>query len=111
MLVQGEFDKISGIRGGLAGEFKNLGNTFLHIQGTFYVMDSEGMIKDRGKIRELYCLPQDKTKVTIDLSKDLSPGNYTAIITFDMEDYDVLVKEVDFSLKVSREVNVLEIRD
>ena len=93
------------------GDFTNSGNSFLHAKGVFYVMDNEGMIYDRGELRELYLLPGDSAGMVIDLSKSTSTGVYTMVVTFDMEEDDALIKEIDFSLDSSGNVTVLEERD
>ncbi len=108
---QASFTDIEGGLYNLGGNFKNSGNSFLHVQSVFYVMDKEGMIYDRGQLQELYLLPGDAANMTIDLAKNLSAGTYTTVVTFDMEDDDALIKEIDFSLDSSGTVRVLEVRD
>ncbi len=110
-LKQADFRSIKGGINSLKGDFTDSGNSFLHVKGVFYVMDREGMIYDRGELRELYLLPGDSTEMIIDLSKSTSAGAYTMVITFDMEEDDVLIKEIDFSLDSSGNVTVLEERD
>lgn len=110
-LKQGGLKGLEGGFYGLSGNFTNSGNSFLHVKGVFYVMDEEGMIYDRGPLQELYLLPGDATKMAIGLAKDLSVGAYTMVVTFDMEDDDALIKEIDFSLDSSGKVSVLETRD
>ncbi|UCD16048.1 MAG: hypothetical protein JSV34_03065 [Candidatus Omnitrophota bacterium] len=105
------FKNIKGGEYKLKGVLKNIGETFLHASGTFFVMDNEGMVEDRDEIRESYLLPQDEVQISIELSKTLSADNYIMIITYDLEDGDVSVKEIDFSLSSSGEVNILEVRD
>lgn len=107
-----DFEDIAGEYYKLKGTFTNLGNTFLHAKGTFYIIDSEGVAKDRGTLAELYTLPGNRTQVTIPISKKLSSlESYTLIITYDLEEGDVLVKEIDFSLSSSGKIRVLAIRD
>jgi hypothetical protein len=108
---QASLQDVEGSIRSLGGNFTNSGNSFLHVQGVFYVMNKEGMIYDRGQIQELYLLPGDTASVAINLAKDLSAGIYTMVVTFDMEDDDALIKEIDFSLDSSGKARVLEARD
>lgn len=106
------FEDIIGEYYKLKGTFTNYGNTFIYAQGTFYIIDSEGIVKDRGELLELYTLPGDKADVSIPISKRLSDvERYTLVLTYDLEEGDVLVKEIDFSLSSSGEIRILAIRD
>ncbi|HIE43728.1 MAG TPA: hypothetical protein EYP78_02895 [Candidatus Omnitrophica bacterium] len=96
----------------LKGTFANYGNTFIRAQGTFYMIDSKGIAKDRGELLDLYTLPGNKADVSIPISKKLSYGErYTLVLTYDLGEGDVLVKEIDFSLSSSGEIRILAIRD
>lgn len=108
---QATFTDIQGSYYSLIGDFINSGNTFLHARGTSYVLDDEGIVKDRSALKELYFLPRDSTKLQIALSNDLAPGTYTMVITFDLADDDSLIKEVDFSFSRSGKVSVLDVRN
>lgn len=108
---QATFTNIKGSSYSLRGDFINSGNTFLHAQGTPYVLNDQGMVKDRSVLEELYLLPNDSTRLQIALSSDLAPGTYTMVITFDLEEDDSLIKEIDFSLSRSGEVTVLDERN
>ena len=108
---QATFTGIKGSSYSLIGDFINSGNSFLHAQGTSYTLDSQGMVKDRSALEELYLLPNDSTRLQIALSNDLGPGTYTMVITFDLEEDNSLIKEIDFSLSGSGEVTVLDERN
>ncbi len=105
------FTSIKGLSHSLTGDFTNSGNSFIHAQGTSYTIDNEGMVKDRSVLEESYLLPNDSTKLQMALSSDLAPGTYTMVITFDLEEDDSLVKEIDFSLSGSGKVTVLDERN
>lgn len=105
------FTGIEGAVKGFTGKIKNTGNTFLHVSGTFFIMDKEGIAEDRGEIREFYLMPEDETNLEIELAKSLISNNYTMVVTFDLEEGDVVVKEVDFSLSPLGEVKILDVRD
>lgn len=109
---QGVFKDIKGLPYKLKGTFVNSGETFLNVKGTFYVMDREGMVEDRGEVNELYLLPVDEAETVIELSKQLAPSKeYTAIVTFDLGEEEPLVKEVDFYFSTAGEVKILAVRD
>ena len=108
---QATFNDIKGSSYSLIGDFINSGNSFIHAQGTSFTLDSEDMVKDRGVLEELYLLPNDSTKLQIALASDLTPGTYTMVITFDLEEDDSTIKEIDFSLSRSGEVTVLDERN
>ena len=95
----------------ISGVIANTGNIFLSAMGTFYVMDSSGKVLDRGQTAEVYLMPGDKRPLEIKFSSSLPEGNYTAVVTFDMQDNEMFTKEVDFSLSSAGEVTVTGSRD
>jgi hypothetical protein len=95
----------------ITGILSNEGKVFVEAAGSFYVMDSQGMVLDRSKLPTYYLLPENKAKVALNFSDSLPAGSYTAIVTFDLQNEATVVKEIDFSLSESGEVKVLETRD
>ena len=95
----------------LTASFTNLGNVILIPDGTFYVIDQDGMVFDRGEISKIY-LPPDKTAdYGLTLNRDLDPGIYTLVMTVTLEDDDIFVKEIDFEKSYSSGFNIIAIRD
>ncbi|MCK5287576.1 MAG: hypothetical protein KAJ79_00815 [Candidatus Omnitrophica bacterium] len=88
----------------------NTGNIILMPEATFYIMSEEGMVVDRGKIKKCYLPPEGKFPFVIQLKDDLS-GKYSMILTYDLMDNDLLVKEIDFSKQSSGQINILDVRD
>ena len=74
-------------------------------------MDEEGLVVDRGKIDKFYLPPQEKFIFTIKLPVNLESVNYTAILTFNLEEGDALVREIDFSKDSSGVISVHDIRE
>lgn len=105
------FSKIAGSYNKITGQVTNFGNTFLDPKTTYYIMDPGGMVKDRGELNQLYLLPEDKTSLEVIIPQELSSGRYTTVLTFDLGKGDVLVKEIDFLVNNSGEIEILEIRD
>jgi hypothetical protein len=95
----------------ISGIISNSGNLFLSALGTFYVMDANGKVLDRGQTTEAYLMPGDKRPLEIKFVPSLPEGNYTVVVTFDMQDNDIFTKEIDFSISSSGEVKVTGSRD
>lgn len=105
------FTDITGGLRKIKGNFANTGNTLITAKGTYYIMDTGGMVKTRGKIKELYMLPTNNTFIKMKIPKDLPSQKYTMVMTFNLKEGDVLVKEVDFLFQSSGNIEILEIRD
>ncbi|RKY31502.1 MAG: hypothetical protein DRP68_04880 [Candidatus Omnitrophota bacterium] len=97
--------------GTIKGDFVNRSNVVIVSRGNFYIMDERGMVLDRGKIQDIYTFPNDKVPISIKPSKDLPSGRYTLISTFDLEEGDVLVKEIDFLKDSLGDIRILQVRD
>lgn len=95
----------------IKGEFANNGEVVLVSKGNFYVMDEKGIVVTRGKIDDLYLFPQDKAPFTINLSEDIPAGRYTVVVSFDLEQGDVLVNEIDLIKERFGNIRILEVRD
>jgi len=110
-LKRGKIKNISGLGRSIQGEFFNAGDVILIPDGSFYVMDREGMAVERGKIKRFYLPPGESKSFTIKLSKKLSYYQlYTMVLTFDLGEGDVLVKEIDFEVDKTG-FRVTQIRD
>lgn len=95
----------------LQGDFVNLGDTILTPKSVFYIMDDQGMIVDRGAIETFYLPPQEETTFRLNLGEELSQKEYTLVLTFDLEEGDSLVKEIDFVKEKTGIIKILQIRD
>ncbi len=95
----------------ISGYLVNTGNVILIANSVFYVMDEEGMVADRNKLKTLYLPPGKKAFMEIaDLDK-LSSGRYTMVLTFDLGEGDVFVKEIDFVKESFGGLKIIETRD
>ncbi len=108
---QADLSAVSGSQRKIKATLANVGNMFFASTGTFYVMNAAGMVSDRGTITEAYLPPAAKKEVLFALAPTVAPGDYTAVLNFDLEDSDVFVKEVDFSLSASGEIKISGTRD
>lgn len=83
-------------------DFVNSGNTDIYPQGTFYLMDSRGVVAARGKFERAYTLPGDEMTISSSISPQniskLLPGEYDLVITIDLGD---LPKVVEAKLKIA----------
>ena len=95
----------------LTADFTNQGNVILIPDGTFYIIDQEGMVFDRGQIKKIYLPPGETGQYTMVFHADLAPGPYTLVMTIGLEDDDVAVKEIDFRKSYPSDFNIVEIRD
>jgi len=95
----------------LTASFTNLGNVILIPDGTFYVIDQDGMVFDRGEISKIYLPPDKSADYGLTLNRDLDPGTYTLVMTVTLEDDDIFVKEIDFEKNYSSGFNIIAIRD
>ncbi|MCQ9208196.1 MAG: DUF916 domain-containing protein [Omnitrophica bacterium] len=110
-LKKAKIEKIATEGNTVKGDFLNRGNLIIISKGSFYVMDDQGMIFDRGKINDIYISPGDKAPFSLTLADDISPGSYTLITSFDLEEGDLLVREIDFSKDATGELKILQVRE
>lgn len=96
---------------GLEGSFTNQGNIFLMFKGSFYVLNSEGMVEDRGETNKLYLTPDAEGTFKFDFSDSLAVGKYTAVITFDLKEGTSVVREVDFEKSAGGQMEVIAVRE
>lgn len=96
---------------GLTASFTNLGNVIVIPDGTFYVIDQDGNVFDRGEIPKIYLPPDKTTDYSLVLNRDLDPGAYTLVMTVALEDDNVFVREIDFEKSYPSGFNIIEIRD
>ncbi len=104
-------DNIRTENSSIKGDFANTGNVFINAKGTYFVMDSKGMIYDRGKVNDMFLFPEDKAQFTLNISEEVPQGSYILVCNFDLEDGDVAVKEVEFMKKHDNSIEILAVRD
>jgi hypothetical protein len=95
----------------LKGKFSNQGNVILLPQATYYIMDPQSMVADRGDLKTHYVPPGAAFDIDVALSPKLAPGDYTIVLTFDLNDGDVVVKEVDFTKNSDSDYVLKTVRD
>ena len=73
-------------------------------------MDKEGLVVHRGETDKMYLPPGAKSGFSASVAVQIPSGTYTLVLTFDLEDGDTLVKEIDFA-KQNEAINMLQVRD
>lgn len=74
-------------------DFKNTGNTHLAVEPTFNLSNREGALVARGAFPKIYTLPNDSVTTTTAWPGNLSEGIYDVILTVDLGENQVWVKE------------------
>jgi len=93
------------------GDFHNQGNVIMIPNATYYVLDGEGLVADRGEIKKFYLPPGAKTNFEVTFSEKLAAGTYTIILTFDLGDGNSAVKEIEFTKSDSGELSIVKVQD
>jgi len=97
----------------IEAEFLNAGDVDLTAGGSFNIMDSKGMVYARGKFKDVYTLPGNKTKLTAEWKNGISQGTYSLIATIDigksqeesgLERGPVIVKEAKIQIGPAGEI-------
>ncbi|MFA6378989.1 MAG: hypothetical protein WCX16_04310 [Candidatus Omnitrophota bacterium] len=95
----------------ISGEIYNKSQIILIPQGIFYMMNSEGIVFDRGEVGALYLPPDQGAPFFIEVSDKVPQGAYTVVLTFDLGDGESLVEEIDFEKKANSSIQILQVRD
>ena len=95
----------------VSGKFVNQGDVVLIPQISYYIMDDQGVAADRGEISKLYIPPGATASWEIPVISGLAAGHYTMVINADLEDGDVVVKEVDFGKDAKGILTIGNVRD
>lgn len=93
------------------GEYANEGDVISIPDGIYYILDSGGLVADRGTVKKFYLPPAKKVSFDVPFSSELKPGQYTMVLTFDLGDGDSVVKEMDFSKSRDATIKILKTRD
>jgi hypothetical protein len=96
---------------GIEADFSNRGNVIIIPEATFYVMSDDGRAVDRGDVPKIYVPPGATAKYKINFNNDFPAGNYTIILTVDLQEEDVIVKEIDIEGSPNSGLKVLGSRD
>jgi hypothetical protein len=95
----------------LVGQFVNQGNVVLVPRMTYYVLDEGGMVANRGEAKKLYVPPGASAVWEIPLPENLGTGRHTFVVNCDLEEGDVVVKEIDLAGDSSGNLTIQGVRD
>jgi len=87
-------DKIEIKDGNVSGSFVNKSSITLIPRMVYYFMEDEGMVKDRGELKNLYVPSGETASWSFPMPTDLTGGHYTLVINADLGDENVLTKEI-----------------
>ncbi len=91
---------------GFTVNFVNQGNIVLIPKTTYYVMEDEGLVVSRGETEKLYVPPGVSASLEIPLKSPLKEGRYTLVINSDLEEGDVVIKEVELAVDAGGQVTI-----
>ena len=91
--------------GTFSGSMRNEGNVYLFPKGQYYVMNSEGLVLDRGKLDKIYLPPKAEASYSFK-PKKMDPGHYTLVLTFDLDEGDSLTREADFVTQTDGRIEI-----
>jgi hypothetical protein len=106
-----EVVNIKAVDGKITGDFVNQCQVILIPKMTYYVMDPDGLVADRGEVKKLYVPPGATGSWEIALPAGLSAGQFTLVLNTDLEGGTVVVKEIDFVKDAAGSLLLGTIRD
>jgi hypothetical protein len=95
----------------LTANFVNQGNVILIPRTTYYVMQGEGLVLLRGESKKVYVPPGASAPIEVTLKKQLNPGHYTLVVNADLDEGDVVVKEIGLDVDVSGQMMLGKIQE
>lgn len=99
------------IRNQFNSTYVNKGDVILIPSGVYYIMNEEGLVVDRGEIDKVYLPPGKSADYTFGFNQNIPAGSYTMVVTVELSQKDVLVKEVDFTKGADSSIIVQSIRN
>jgi P pilus assembly chaperone PapD len=89
---------------GVTVSFANQGNVVL-LPNTTYFLQGNGLVISRGETRKLYIPPSSSAQLEIPLKK-LEAGHYTLVINSDLQEGDVVVKEIGLAVDAAGQITI-----
>lgn len=79
-----------------SGNFTNLGDVILIPDATYYILNQEGLVAERGEIKKFYLPPQKTASFNVETGEKLPAGKFTAVLTFDFGGGENFTYEFEF---------------
>jgi len=95
----------------IKGNLLNSGDGMLISQGTFYIIDANNIISDRGTMQKFYLPAGEKASFGVKVSNNVLQGRNTLFINLDFGENKLLVKEIDFTKDSTGNVKIDKIKD
>lgn len=95
----------------LTGTFTNNGNVVLIPRTTYYMMDDSGMVVDRGELVKSYVPPGGSASWKLALPNGGGAGHYNLVLNADLDEGDLVVKEISLQKNSSGEFLVEKVQD
>lgn len=95
----------------LSASFVNQGNVIIIPHTTYYVMQDTGLVLLRGEINKLYVPPGIAAPFKIPFKEKLKQGNYTLVVNSDLDEGDVVVKEIGLTADASGQLTIVSSQD
>ena len=95
----------------ITASFVNQGNVTLIPRTTYYIMQEGGLVLLRGESKKLYVPPGATGTLEIPLKKKLDPGQYTLVVNSDLEEGDVVVKEIALAVDAAGQLTIRNSQD
>ena len=92
-------------------DFVNQGNIILIPHSTFYMMQDGGLVLLRGDAKKAYVPPGASATVEVPLKDKLKPGKYTLVVNSDLEEGDVVVKEIGLEVDASGQLTTVNTQE
>jgi len=96
---------------GITANFLNQANVILIPRTTYYIMQDDGLVTLRGEAKKLYVPIGATAPLEIPLKKELKPGHYTLVVNSDLEEGDVVVKEIDLAVDAAGQLTIQKVQD
>ena len=110
-IVKAKFENYSISENIFKSDLTNEGDVIIIPEGVFYILDSDSLVVDRGDIPKVYLPPNETANYSFGFADNLSFGKYTIVMTVELPEGDVLVREVDFEKSSDSTYSILNIRD
>ena len=95
----------------ITADFINQGNVILIPRTTYYMMQEGGLVLNRGEANKLYVPPGASGTLEFPLKEKLNPGKYTLVVNSDLEEGDVVVKEIGLVMDDAGQLKIENILD
>jgi len=91
--------------------FVNQANVVLIPHTTYYLMEDGGVVLLRGDAKKAYVSPGATATIEIPLKDKLKQGRYTLVINSDLDEGDVVVKEIGLTVDDAGQISIVNSQD